>query len=107
MPRDNPDRVAKDLYAALERDGWSVVRIRAAVQKQRGVPDAVVCRKADRPRATLHFLEVKSPGGGLRPEQIEFATTTPACYHVVFSSWEAIQLLNECERLRREKRGAA
>lgn len=97
--RDFPDSNAKDLYAALELRGWKVCRIRAALQKKRGVPDAIVSRRGSR---LNHFVEVKAPGGKLRPEQIEFACEWPSgCFHFVRSSFEANLLMTECEEQNR------
>jgi hypothetical protein len=95
-PRDYSDRNAKELYENLERDGWTCKRISKARQKDRGIPDAIVARRGDPFRRT-HLLEVKSLGGRLRPEQMAFAIEWPGCVHVATSSWEAGQLLKECE----------
>jgi hypothetical protein len=98
--RDKPDARAKELYAALEKPGrWKVLRIRAGLQKQRGVPDALVVSRIGAPRARVHMLELKSPGGQLSKEQIEFAAGWPGCYHVARTAFEADALLNECEDL--------
>lgn len=93
--RDYPDGNAKDIYANLELLGWKCIRIRAGLQRKRGVPDALVARRGQQHRN--HLLEVKALGGRMRPEQSEFAQTWPGCIHIATSSFEANLLMVHCE----------
>ena len=99
--RDFPDSNAKELIAALEKEpaGWVCFRIARAKQKDKGIPDAMVCRRGDPLRRT-HLLEIKRLGGRLSEAQITFIGMWPGCVHVATSSWEANQLLKECETRR-------
>lgn len=94
--RDKPDGNAKDFYAAMEKDGWACVRIRAGVQNKRGVLDSVVARRKN-PSRKNHLLELKVLGGRLSSEQLEFMRTWPGCTHWATNSFEANLLLTECE----------
>jgi hypothetical protein len=103
MRRDYPDSNAKELYANLERAGYSCKRIAKAKQRESGIPDAIVARRGDPYRLT-HLLEVKRLGNRLSEAQVAFAREWPGCYHVATSSWEAEELLKECEsRFRRKE----
>lgn len=101
VPRDNPDKVSKDLLPALEKLGWEWLRIRAAVQngskRGKGIPDTIIAKKGIRhPR--LHLLEIKTPGArGLSEDQKAFVTWWPTCVHMARNAWEANLLLTECE----------
>lgn len=97
MKRDNPDSNAKELYANLKEMGWCVVRVMSAATKIAGIPDAVVARKGSRRN---HFLEVKSLGAHRNRAQTAFGWSWPGCVHVAHSSYEANQLLEECEARR-------
>ena len=98
MRRDYPDRNAKPLLEALERDyGWLYRRIATGDQNRPGIPDAIISRKGSRRN---HLLEIKSLGGRMNGAQVEFARVWQGCIHVAHSSWEADLLLKECEGLR-------
>lgn len=106
MRRDNPDSNAKEFYPNLAREGWLIARIASAVQRRPGIPDAIICRARGRQQNATglnHLLELKSLGGRLSPEQIEFARTWTGCVHVATNSWEANELLKMCEVMLRQK----
>jgi hypothetical protein len=97
--RDSPDANRGEVLANLGAAGWFVQPIASASQKQDGVPDAIAAK------TFLHLLEIKAPGGHLRPSQIRFIARMRGrgCYHVAFSSWEAERVLDECERNQAER----
>ena len=91
--RDHADSNAAEIIAALEKAGWFVIRVSAAVQQRAGVPDTFVCKRY------WHALEIKRLGGHLRASQIAFAMNLKSrgCYHVATGSWEAEKSMEECE----------
>lgn len=94
-PRDFSDSNAAELLKGLERYGWCTRRIAKGKQRDRGIPDAIVSRIGA--LRHTHLLEIKRLGNHLSAEQAAFARAWPGCVHVATSSWEANELLKECE----------
>jgi hypothetical protein len=95
MPRTHRvDGNASELYANLEKVGFTVCRIQSS-HERKGVPDAMVGR-----RWVNHLVEVKRLGRVLDPDQINFVACWKGCVHVGTNSVQLIDDLTECESRR-------
>ena len=90
MKRSRSDTITRDLVENLRRLGFSVAYVQGLVP---GVTDLLVGR-----RGRTHLAEVKRLGGQLRPSQVAFGAAWRGCVHVVHSSFEAAELLEDCEK---------
>lgn len=87
------DKNQAEIVDALRQNGWFVQHLHAV---GKGCPDLVISRLSPIFGEWTHFVEVKSPGGKLTPDQIEWHERFPGDVLVVHS----VEELREMELIR-------